>query len=120
MSCYCGWGPGAGAWLLCHGMSEIFPDTHLECAAAVPLNATDRAARELEEFTLRSHADVDPHAPPAMKASPSVSGDDAGELLHAQYPCCAYHVDVHFAGVCQPSLDAGLALLSALYLSCPA
>ena len=27
---------------------------------------------------MRSHADVDPDAPPAMKASPSVSGDDAG------------------------------------------
>ena len=27
---------------------------------------------------MRDHADVDPNAPPAMKASPSVSGDDAG------------------------------------------
>ena len=52
------------------------------CAGAAPLSTADRAARELEEFTMRSHADVDPHAPPAMKASPSVSGDDAGLLPH--------------------------------------
>jgi len=53
----------------------------------VPLSAADRAARELEEFTMRNHADVDPNAPPAMKASPSVSGDDAGELLPDVNPC---------------------------------
>ena len=28
---------------------------------------------------MRSHADVDPNAPPALKASPSVSGSDAGQ-----------------------------------------
>ncbi len=59
-------------------------DLYLQCAGAAPLSAADRAARELEEFTMRNHADVDPNAPPAMKASPSVSGDDAGQFLH---PC---------------------------------
>ena len=29
---------------------------------------------------MQSHADVDPNAPPALKASPSVSGDDEGQL----------------------------------------
>jgi hypothetical protein len=50
------------------------------------MSAAERAAAELEDFARRAHADVDPHAPPAMKASPSVSGgeDDgagAGALL---------------------------------------
>lgn len=44
------------------------------------MTASERAAAELEEFARLGHADVDPYAPPAMKASPSVSGGDDGEL----------------------------------------
>ena len=51
-----------------------------------PGNAAGRAAAELAEFQKRQMLDdIDPDAPAAMKASPSVSGesDDAGMLL----PC---------------------------------
>ncbi|KAK9902816.1 hypothetical protein WJX75_007237 [Coccomyxa subellipsoidea] len=44
----------------------------------VPMTAAERAAAELEEFSRQSHAGVDPHAPPAVKLSPSVSGEDHG------------------------------------------
>lgn len=47
-------------------------------AGGTALSAAERAAAELEEFARTAHADVDPHAPPAMKASPSVSGGDGG------------------------------------------
>ncbi len=43
------------------------------------MTAAERAAAELEDFARQSHADVDPHAPPAVKSSPSVSGEDHGE-----------------------------------------
>ena len=36
---------------------------------------------------MRSHADVDPNAPPALKASPSVSGSDQGQR-HMQSVIC--------------------------------
>ena len=42
------------------------------------MTAAERAAAELEEFARQSHADVDPNAPPAVKSSPSVSGDEQG------------------------------------------
>lgn len=61
-------------------------DNDFACAVGPPLSATDRAARELEEFTMRVHADVDPNAPAYVKPSPSVSGDDAG--LSSQAPTC--------------------------------
>ena len=45
-------------------------DLYLQCAGAAPLSAADRAARELEEFTMRNHADVDPNAPPRHEGIP--------------------------------------------------
>lgn len=54
------------AWLLLTKVPDL--------AGSAALSAAERAAAELEEFARTAHADVDPHAPPAMKASPSVSG----------------------------------------------
>ncbi len=48
------------------------------CEGSLPMTAAERAAAELEEFARQSHADVDPNAPPAVKSSPSVSGDEQG------------------------------------------
>lgn len=47
-------------------------------AGLAGLSAAERAAAELEEFARASHANIDPNAPPALKSSPSVSGDDHG------------------------------------------